>query len=471
VDTECTFLLIGSGGTFTLEARSPSGHTWSSRDDEAGGEGDHADERNPFFPGPLVFLPIEHPETGTWTVKVIAGAFPDTLPRAAYQLKLLQNTGQRGPQLRVLLSDSTRHKGDPIDIRASLLEGGKPVPGARVHAGIGMEGGPGQLLQLLDDGRTPDVKAGDGIYSGRIARLDATGFATASISAMRRDVKGLPDFDRADEQHFVVSQSRSRLSGTIRDFPRDADGDGLNEEIVFVVGVSVTDPTTLRLMGTVKDSKGRDVWSMGKDTRLESGTHELELVCDTEYLAKTNAPGPLALDTLRLYEIETLAELDKTTPHYRTRAYTRGELMHDAIRLEGSGRARGVDLDHDGKFDVLEAELPIDIRYPGNYLCAGALKNEGKELLQLNVRQDFVEGRNTMRLRFPGSCLASDNDKADYAFSGIYVGYSQMPGDTKPSPRYGYTAWSVKLDGAPPPNRFEPTPPGPNTAEAGYDCR
>jgi hypothetical protein len=471
VDSECTFLLVATGGDFTLEARSPSGHTWNSRSDEPGGQGGHTEEFNEFMPGPMELLHIDHPETGTWTLKVIAGAFPDTVEHAGYQLTLLQDTGGRGPQLRVLLADSTRHRGDPIDVRVSLLEDGRPVPGARVQAAVGPDDGPNQVLQLLDDGRMPDVKAGDGIYSGRVARLDGRGFASAEIGATRRGVKGLPDFDREAKVNFQISESRSRLTGKIRDFPRDADGDGLNEEIVFAVGVFVTDATSLKVMGTVRDSEGREVWSGGKDARLEPGTRELELACDTEGLATTNAPGPLVLDSLRLFETETYADLDMSVPHYRTRPYSKGELMHDAIRLEGSGRAHGVDLDHDGRFDVLEAELPIDIRYPGNYLCAGLLENEGKRLLQANVRQDFVEGRNTMRLRFPGSCVASANAKADYSFSGIYVGYYKEPGDTKPSPRYGYTAWEVKLPGGPPPNRFESTPPEQLSGDASYDCR
>ena len=471
VGAECVFLLLGSGPGLTLEARSPAGKTFSSKRDEAGAHGASTDEALEFL-GPMEFLQIEHPETGDWTLTVTAGGLPDSVSSVAYQLKLIQNTGGKGPQLLSLVSEEPRHRGDSLLVRASLLEDGKPVPGARVEAMVGGEGGDEARpvrLHLLDDGRPPDAKAGDGIYSARAPQLGFSGFGVVDIEASRRGMKGFPDFDRSVEGHFQVAASRSRLTGAIRDVARDDDHDGLNESIVFLVGVHATDRASLRLLGTIHDSKGKEVSSFAESKTFEPGEHELELRCDTDNM-KGPAPGPLTLDSLTLFEEETLARLDHATPHYKTRPYAARELMHDAIRIvDGNGTAKGVDLDGDGKFDALDVEIGIEIRFPGRYYCTGDLEIGDERLSKADIRVPFVEGRNVMKFRFPGACIASSRTTAAYRVGGIYVGYEIVPGDTRPSPRYGYTAWAVNLDGGPAPVRFEPTQL-PSTRDDSHDC-
>jgi hypothetical protein len=471
IDADCTFLVTASGGHLTIGARSPSGRTFSSRDSSHGGQSDMMGE---MFGAWLGIVAIEKPERGTWTVTISAEDFPDSVSHEAYQLQLMQDVTTGGPQLTLFLSDSTRHRGDPLVVRASLLEAGKPVPGARVKAAVGTndrDDGPATSIQLLDDGRPPDEKAGDGTYAGMIPQLTGSGFAGAEVTASRRGVQGLPDFDREARANFLISKSRSRLTGKVRDFARDADGDGLNEEIVFAVGVSVTDATSLRLVGEVKDAEGRKAWSFAKDARFEPGSAELELVCDTEELAKNNVPGPLVLDTLTLYESETYATLDQATPAYRTRPYSRIDFMHDAIRLVGSGTAHGVDLDRDGRFDALDVEMPIEIRFPGPYYTSAVLACGSEWVADADVRQEFAQGRNTVRLRFSGSCIANRPTKGKWNIDGTYVGYSKERGDTRPSPKYGYTAGEVFLTGVPSTDRFESTPSKPGGDGFSSHCR
>jgi hypothetical protein len=451
-DAECVFLLTASGSELSIEARSPSGRVYSSRDTTVGA---HTDMFSEFLGGALGMLHLEKPELGTWTVTVQAEDFPDSVNNEAYQLQVLQDATKGGPQLTLLLPDSTRHKGDPVIVRASLLEDGKPVPGARVQAAVGSDETPISPISLLDDGRPPDEAPGDGIFTGRIDRLFGSGFATAEVTASRRGAKGLPDFDREARTQFLIAASRSRLTGRIRDFPRDADGDGLNEEIVFAVGIEVTDPVSLKLMADVSDSKGKKVWSFGKDTQLERGTRELEFVCDTEELAKDNVPGPLVVDTLRLFESETYAELDRATPSYRTRAYTSTDFMHDAIRVEGTAIAHGVDLDKNGRFDAVDVELPVYIRYPGNYYSSSVLARGDTRFADADGRQDFVAGKNTIRLRFAASCFTGRSAEGRWNLDGIYVGYYHESGDTRPSPKYGYSVGTIWLEGMPPMDRFE----------------
>jgi len=470
VGADCAFLLMSSSPGLILEARSPTGKTFSSKRDEPGAHGASMGEGTELF-GPMEFLQLDHPETGSWTLTVQANALPDSVPSVVYQLKLIQNTEGKGPQLTSLVSEEPRHRGDPLEVRASLLENGKPVPGVRVQAMVGGEGQedvPPVRLNLLDDGRSPDVHANDGVYSARVERIEFSGFGVVDIEASRRGASGLPDFDRSVEGHFQVSASRSRLTGSIRDVARDEDHDGLNESIVFLVGVRVTDRANLRLLGTVHDSKGKEVYSFGEAKDFEPGEHDLELRCRTDDM-KSPAPGPLTLDSLTLYEEQTYAELDHATPRYKTRPYAARELMHDAIRIvDGNGTAKGIDLDGDGKFDALDVEIGIEIRFPGTYYCTGDLQIGDDRLSKADVRVPFVEGRNVLKFRFPGACIVSSRSAASYRIGGIYVGYNN-PGDGKPSPRYGYTAWAVNLDGGPPPVRFEATK-GPWTRDNAYQC-
>jgi hypothetical protein len=463
VSAACAVLIMYSHGELDLEVKSPSGRVLRTRK-RADGHSERVEGIFGLMPGWTDGLSIERPERGEWTVKVTAQSVPDSVPEVSYWVTLIQDTEGQGPVLRSLIIDRTYHHGEPLELRASLLEEGRPVEGAQVEANVGPVDGENARLTLNDDGRSPDALARDGVFSARVPVLQNPGYYMVAFSASRSGIEGKPDFKRVVGDEVVVSRSRSRFNGHFRDFARDTNGDGMFDELVIEVGVHVTDRTALGLRGMLFDRKGTLHDGGHPSEPLEPGERTLELTYPTKFLYEAELAGPLLLDTLRLFEEEEgwIVPLEERTGVYRTSEYSRSDFRYEKIVLNGEVDARGVDTNGNGLFEFLLIEVGVDIDYPGNYAwhaLLGSGDDLGAGFVQGNERGPLKKGSNRLRFEFPGACIARMTDKRGYVLESLYVGLLTLGKPPADAPKNAFTGPRIPIRGVPPPGRFEKTGP------------
>jgi hypothetical protein len=453
------FLLVTTPGDVELVMTSPSGKRFSSHHPRNEEEGGHVPDMLGFGPGSMSMVRIETPETGEWTAKVIAHSMPDSLPAIVYSLKTNQDTGNTGPVLRSLVPNRTYHKGERLIVGASLLEHGVSVEGAMVQAVGGYEDGEPIELTLRDDGSAPDSIRGDGIYAGEMGPLAHDGFFELRIVAERPKARGA--FRRAVSQTVRVSRSDSRLTGRYSDSTRDSDHDGVPDEFVIAAGVHVSEPARLGMVGFLSGPRGPMQFGRAEPTLVPAGDHAIDLVWSLKDLSEKTGPGPFRLDSLFLLE-----ENDEFGPMYvfdnihqrvyTTRNYAADELIYEPIHAADVATARGIDDNHDGRYDVMEVEVPIILPATGLYAWHVVIEAEHSGIVtQASGVRVMPEGHSSMRLPFPGACMAGAPAGAKFTidFDTNFVPRPPVPPN---APQKPYEREHIRLEGVPAPSRFDP---------------
>jgi hypothetical protein len=462
VTAPCMFLLLTSVGDVELVMTSPSGKTWSSHHPANEGEGGHVSE-NPleFMSGGMSMVKVEAPEPGEWTAKMIVHSMPDSVAEIDYVLEIAQNTGERGPVLHSLIPDRTYHRGEIVPVRVSLLEGRLPVTGAKLNAAAGFAGREAEEFLLRDDGVSPDSLSGDGIYSGVLPRLASDGIYQLAVFASRDAASGAPAFQRTIEQTLRVSRTASHLTGKYSDFTRDTDHDGTPDELVIGVGVHVTEPGVIGVMGSLSGANCPAQYGRVDPRLLPAGDQVLELSYSLKDLSRQCGAGSFQLDELTLFEEKSmdapLIVLDQPPhPVYRTRNYTADELIYESIQPTGEATVQGIDEDRDGKFEYLAVDMPVILRLDGTYAWAVLLERDGEIASQGSGISPLPKGRSVMRFLFPGSCLAKAPEGGQYVLRDFSMNYAPTGPHPTVLPRALDDAPDIPLRGVPAPGRFDP---------------
>lgn len=126
-------------------------------------------ERTPALPGGVfVAEAIAAPADGTWTLRLTFPAAPG--PTVALGTIMARSRYQAG----IAIERTTLLAGEDVSVGMVVLDNGAPITGLSPSIAIG-SGQPGAAQTGYDDGKTPDGRAGDGVYS-----VDYT-FATPGV--------------------------------------------------------------------------------------------------------------------------------------------------------------------------------------------------------------------------------------------------------------------------------------------------
>jgi hypothetical protein len=242
------------------------------------------------------------------------------------------------PALSVWAAKVSFEKGQPVDLYATLENRGKAVPAAQVTGEIADSYG--SILTMVDyrdDGQGPDRKAGDGVYSARLAEfLDAAPAASYMVRVRVRMTNG--DLREA-AGGFLVSDPAARLTAHYRDFLRDG-------SLVIAAEVEVTETGRFHLAGTLYSASGEPVGVAQAAANLEPGRRWIELSYYGLMFHDRQATGPYRLGSLALSTttrmpnaLNDLVENAYTTRPYRLQQmrdvpFERPALLESARRLE-----------------------------------------------------------------------------------------------------------------------------------------
>ena len=212
--------------------------------------------------------------------------------------------------------------------------------------------------------------------------------------------------------------SRGQLNFFFKDYGRDADGDGLFDQLIIEVGVTLQEATNVQLVASLRDSTGQVVAESGALTLLEAGDHTVPLVFEAQALSRNGVFGAFTLAPVFLYDAQTdnWVILDYLDVGHETQAYQRDQFRQFDARLLGEYQERTLDFDENGLIDVLEINVPVQVYDPGSYRVRGQLFDSEGFFIQLAEWQEefFEAGPQSIALQFEGGRIRGHGDASPY---------------------------------------------------------
>jgi hypothetical protein len=258
------------------------------------------------------------------------------------------------------------------------------------------------------------------------------------------------------------STASIRLTGTYDDSTRDTNGDGAPDWLVISAGVHVSRPAQLGIVAFLTGPDSTVYYGRADPMPRDVGDGAIDLLWELKELGEKSGPGAYTLDSLFLYEQE--GEFGRMTVYdnlkqrvHTTRSYSADELVYDPIYFEPIAKSRGIDENHDGKFDVFEVEIPTKLRVAGLYAWHVVLKTEHDGFLSQGSGIWFLPaGRSSMRFPLPGSCMAEAPAGAKVLID-VDMNFVPRPPVPPNAPQSGFQRENIELEGVPEPARFDPT--------------
>lgn len=264
----------------------------------------------------------------------------------------MRGPGGALPSLAVWASAVAYQHPEPVDLFAQLEAA--PAAGVTVSELAGeISNAAGDLITAFsyrDDGRGADLRAGDGVYSARVALPAGTepDFADSfQVTATAR----LADGDlRQAVGGFVYGKPAAKLTGRYRDELRDGN-------VVISAEVEVTEPGRFHLAGTVHSLAGEPIGTAQSAVELTPGRHWIDLAFYGLMFHDRQVAGPFRLGSLALATttrmpnaLNDLVENVHVTRAYRlaklnAKAFGDARLTDAAGRLEAEARRLDVGTD------------------------------------------------------------------------------------------------------------------------------
>jgi uncharacterized delta-60 repeat protein len=246
-----------------------------------------------------------------------------------------------------------------MTITAALAEDGSPVVDATVSAMVVHPGGTAVTAVVLhDDGANGDATAADGVYTGLVTDTTEVGGYAIIVIAERAD----PGFRREQVLGAFVSQSATSLSGSIADRGVDTDGDGLFNQLVIDVSVTVDLAGSYLVIGTLTDGAETIIEQVRTELDLAPGAQTVSLAFDGAALFALGRDGAFVVDDIVLEEVATGIGLGRATP-YTTAFYAHTQFQRPPVALTGHATDRGEHTDALGEmpYEALVIEVEVDM--------------------------------------------------------------------------------------------------------------
>jgi len=199
----------------------------------------------------------------------------------------------------------------------------------------------------------------------------------------------------------------------------DEDSNGLAEALAVDAEVRVLEAGKYRISGYLS-RQGEFITNGPRRTSprfstvfldVAPGTYAAHLEFSGEAIFSHGRNGPYDVE-LRAFGLSGLEDtLESSTPSY---AYTTfGEVMVTFTSATDSG----VDLDDDGKYDVLRTTLHVSVRAPGTFAVDGGLSKDSVSLASSGLAVPLQTGDQTVNLDFPGVKIRKRNLDGPYRVS------------------------------------------------------
>ncbi|HJT66463.1 MAG TPA: proprotein convertase P-domain-containing protein [Pyrinomonadaceae bacterium] len=363
----------------------------------------------------LIELPAQS-VAGTYSLKIVAPAGPeDTAVIASYISSSAVRTG--------LVTQSSWYRiGQTVVFSALVFDGETPVNNATVTVSVDdkLDDTTLPVTVTLQDSGTYDNATGDGIYTGTFTPT-RTGDYSAALK-VTGTAAGNVNFSRVASTTFSVNEALATFA-SFGDTAVDDDSDGVFERLVIGSNLSVQKAGTYQFSVTLQASNGKTIKSESFAT-LATGTQQMSATFSAATVLELGVDGPYAIkDALLTFH----SDPDTAVADYRaaagnTAAYPLPALNPSPLFFTSNRTAEGVDLNGNGKYDLLRVRAQVVARRPGSYEWSGTLVDSaGAEITFVSSSGVLVAGANFITFDFDGSAIGQHGVNGPYSVRSVIL--------------------------------------------------
>ena len=351
---------------------------------------------------------ISTPETGNWQ---------NVLQASSEANYMLSNQTNSTVQLSYKTNQLTYQPGDLVTMETALSNGSTPYTDVTFTGSVTHPDDSTTTLTFYADGSHGDTTPNDGIYTAQFTVLSTNGHAIIALGATKGNMT------RIAEASIAIASQTAQFQQVTNEYPSDTDGNGLYNSLDLSISVNVVESGHFEFQGTLIDGTGQPVAAgyhstlMAGTGTLPTGLQTIVLHFDGSQIYQHGINGPYTLASLTIFDVTEYAlEVDTSTNIYTTAAYQVDQFEHPMISLTG-GSETPVDYDSNGRYDLLQINLNLNVVQSGNYEANGRLVDPNGEEITWSTTSFYASGSGSYsaQLEFDG------NDIGSYKVDGPYT--------------------------------------------------
>jgi hypothetical protein len=364
--------------------------------------------------------------------------------------------------------------GNSAVITAAIFDEEAPVVGANVSVVIRTDTGHPVTLTLFDNGSDADDAAGDGLYSAEFdPSLPGKYEAVAKINGLTTSGSS---FFRESATRFTVVAPSGSLTETVEDRSVDDNNNGLFDRVVVDVEVDAAQAGDYRVFVHLKSAGGQNL-VRGVATNLSVGLQNAGVDFEAaSLLQELGENGPYNIELIELIFVgsEGAIPSDRLLNVGQTQTYQLSQFERPSIRLTGITSDSGIDTNNNSLFDILRANIGVDLLAGGFYQWSARLVDSNNTEIALASNWGSLGiGVNTINLSFDGRKIGEHGVNGPYFVKDLLifgVGRSLVARDAARTQTYNVRNFEGAPQNQPPvaicQNVTAPTDPGACTASA-----
>lgn len=274
----------------------------------------------------------------------------------------------------------------------------------------------------LDSPYTAHLLITDGVATTDEKDLEVTGFTHAQFGELQAHFAGAADFGR------------------------DANGNGLFDDLVVGVMVDARVAASGLLQGALYASSGELIASASVPVALAVPGGTVELAFDGTSILRSGFDGPYVFETTLFDAALNPVDFSSGT----TNAYS--HLDFESRGQLGSYHDHGEDTNGNGKFDLLVIDAQVEVETSGVYTIEASLYDtRGTVIAATTASAALSRGTGTFRLEFSGAAISQNGVDGPYFVRYVALrdsGYLDAVQDAFTTAAYSYTQFEAPSVGA-----------------------
>lgn len=324
--------------------------------------------------------------------------------------------------VRLFTLESGITVGKPIALTAAVFNGQNAVSGASVVVHVNSPTGLKTSITLIDDGAGVDSLAGDGLYSAKFTPNEVGNFDI--LAKITGTTANNVAFSRQSAAGFEVVPLRSRLTGTVNNFPVQNPNDSR-----FLDGFVVKANTNTLIAGKyglvvyLKTANGRSI--IAENTaNLAVGDGNIQVNFEADKILEAGENGPFSIEKIDLvYYIEDqIITVDSLTNIGQTQGYQLSQMNRPKISLTGINNVLPIDTNNNGKYEALTFQMGVNVAYSNYYNFSGTLFDLNRNEITWNTGQTYLTaGDNLISFTVSSETILNHNTPGPYKIGNLMI--------------------------------------------------